>query len=120
MGPGEDHPTQHLAPPPFSTGIDKLRWQKDARCWAGTVRACVDGGDGRARGMLAALGMLLYRSLPPSQQQLTEKSLETGEIVLDPSDPGYSSNVMDFIEKTINIVCKRFNTRLNQTLRQAK
>lgn len=95
-----------LALPPFCPDFDKLRWRKDVRCWVDAVRAFAGGGDVRAKRMFTALGMFLYRSLPPSPQQLVEKSLEAGEIVLGAAEPGYSNNVMDGIEKIINIVAK--------------
>lgn len=56
--------------------------------------------------MFAALSTLLYWSLLSSRQQLVEKFKETVEIVLDLSDPGYFNNVMDVIQKFINIVVK--------------
>lgn len=44
------------------------------------------GGGGKGKEMLAALRMVLYRSLSLSKQQLLEKSLESGGLVIDPSD----------------------------------
>lgn len=106
MGPGETLPAHHLAPSSFLLSKDKLRWRKDVRCWAVTVRACADGGDDRAKGMHAALVMLMYRSLPPSRQQSIEKSMENGELVLDPSDSAYANDVMKIVKDIIKIVAK--------------
>lgn len=106
MGPGESSSTHLLSPPVFTASTDKLRWRKDVRGWMSTVRACADGGDGRAKGMNAALGMILYRSLPPSRQQLLEKAIEIGDIILDPSMPGYSNDTDKMINSIIDIVAK--------------
>lgn len=83
-----------------------LRWSKDVRYRAAIVRACADGGDERAKGKFAALGMLLYCSLLLSRQQIIEKSIDTGDLILDPSDPAYSHDVMEVINKIINFVAR--------------
>lgn len=48
--------------------------------------------------MLAALGMLLFRYLPASRQQIIEKAVETGELILDPFDPAYPKEKLGVIE----------------------
>lgn len=106
MGPGDLNPGHHLTPPKFLPEEDKLKWRKDVRCWAKTIQACSEGGDTKAKGMLSALGMILFRSLPTSRQEIIEKSIRTGEFTLDPSDPAYPKNSMDVIDSIINLVAK--------------
>lgn len=71
-----------------------------------TIRACANGGDGRAKSMYATLQMVLYRSPPPSRQQILETSIEIGDIVLDPSMPGYNNNTDKMINSIFDNVAK--------------
>lgn len=106
MGPADTGLTQYLASPNFNPNCDKLSWRKDVRCWASTVRACADGGDGRAKAMLAALRMFLFRSFSPSRRQMVEKINEAGDLILDPLNHHCSNNMMQVINVIINIVAE--------------
>lgn len=106
MGPVDVHRNLLMAPPPFTVNGDKLRWRRDARSWTSTTMACGDGEDERCKGMYAALGMVLYRSLPPSLQQLVKKVLKAGDTALDPSNTGYCKEPIATIETIISIAAK--------------
>lgn len=83
---------------------------KDVRHWACTVLACAEGGDTEAKGMLSALWMSLFRSLSASRQQIAEKAVNTGEIVIDSIDPTYPTSKLDVIDPIINLVAKDTST----------
>lgn len=106
MGPGEGQLTQHSALPLFNSNVDKLRWRKYIRCWAATVHALADGGDGRAKGMLIAIGIPLYWSVSRSRLQLLEISIEIREFVLNPSNPECTEKAMVIMNQIINIIAK--------------
>lgn len=54
------------------------------------IRACANGGDGRAKGMFAAIGMFLFRLLSTSRRQMVEKAIEAGNLFHDPLNDHYS------------------------------
>lgn len=56
--------------------------------------------------MLIALGMLLMRSLPPSRQQLLDKHIESGDLLVDPLDAAYLQSKVQVVDDIIAIVAK--------------
>lgn len=56
--------------------------------------------------MCGALGMLSHCSLPLPRKQRIEKSIETGDVMLDPLDPTYSLDPMKVTYIIMNIVAK--------------
>lgn len=106
MGPGENNIGGHLCPPIYTIEGDKLQWCKDVRYWARTALGCAEGGDTKAKGMLAALDRLLFGSLPSSRQQMVEKAVESRELVIYPLDPTYSQDELAVIEPIIELVAK--------------
>lgn len=105
-GLGDQSFTQHLSPPIYTQKCDKLRWRKEVWHWARTARAWVECSDEKAKGMLAALEMLLFWSLPASRQKKLEKAVETVDIVLDPLDHAYPKNILSTIEHITSFVAK--------------
>ena len=65
-----------LAPLKFECNGEKLVWRKSVRYWAINVKACADGGHGRAKGALITLAMILFRSLQTSKQQAFLKLID--------------------------------------------
>lgn len=116
MGPDETQRAQHLKPSPLSPSLDKLRLRKAARCLATPIRACEGGGDTRAKGVLAALGMLLFRSLPPSRIHLVDKYIESGELVLDPNEVWYTKIGTEIVESVIKIIAESSASNLIKRL----
>ena len=55
---------KHAFPPKLNQSSDKLAWRKSVRYWGLNVKACANGGDTRAKGLLLALAMILFGSLP--------------------------------------------------------
>lgn len=110
MSPGEIKPIQHLVPPPYSRTAYRLRWRKYVSCWAITIRACANGGDTRAKFMVAALGSLWFPSLPPSCRKLQEKFVESGKPVLDSSQVEYNKDCLSAVKRIINIVANKLAT----------
>lgn len=110
IGRGDQSFTQHLSSPIYTHNCNKLQWCKDFQHWARTVRACAEGNYTKAKGMLAALKMLLFRSLPGSPQQSFEKDVEICEIALDPLDTAYANNIHDIIQPIISFVANDSTT----------
>lgn len=106
MDPVDALPTRRLARPPFSTQRYKIRCHKEVRFWTVDVHVCADGGYGREKGTLAALGLLIYMPLPPARQKLVAKAIGTIENILNPSNADYTTGVMEFSEQPTKIVGK--------------
>lgn len=106
MGPGELTSSAGLVPPCYNKSTDKLQWRKSIRYWCQGVTACANGGDSRAKGISASLALTLFRSLPPGKQQLVEKNINSGELVIDPNDPAAPADQTEAVEKIILIVAK--------------
>ena len=104
MSSGSDNQGNLLSPPKFHASSDKLAWRKSVRYWALNVKACADGGDTRAKGVLFALAMILFRALPFAKQQALETYIDSGELSLD----GDSSCDVQrkAVEKMIAVVAK--------------
>lgn len=77
---------------------------KACRNWVRIVQACVDIGDTMATRMLSAFAVILFQAFPPSRQRLIEKSIETGELFLDPHDSSYVENNKDVVESIIAVI----------------
>ena len=114
MSLGSEGGNNLLNPPKFNPSSDKLAWRKSVRYWASNVKACADGGDGRAKGAPCALALTLFRSLPISKQQTLEKLVDSGELSIDGSnDVKEQTNA---VEKIISVVAKDSTTESIQRL----
>lgn len=103
MDPGEAFLAQLTLSLMLKSTTDKLRWRKDLGCWAPTIRACAEGGDGKCKGVLSALGMTIFRPLPSFRQQLVEKAIEMGIIVIDKTLTGCLENPFKTVDAIIDI-----------------
>lgn len=56
------------------------------RDWALNLQICAKGGDNRAKGAAASIGLSLYRSLEFNKKELVKKAIRTVELVLVPQD----------------------------------
>lgn len=74
------------------------------------MRACVKGGDSMAKGMLAALCMLLFRSSLAARQQIVEMEVKMREIILNLIDPAHPSDMLGVIEPINNLAAKDSTT----------
>lgn len=110
MGPGDSTPSTMLEPPSFSNSKEKLQWRKSVRYWTQNAQAFSIAGDSRLKGSYAALVLLLFRSLPIGKQQIVEKSVNSGEIILDPTDLGAPREQSEVVEKIISLVDKDSET----------
>ena len=64
MGPEDGlDPSSILAPPKLNTTTDKLQWRETVRDWAFNLQICGNGGDNRAKGAAASIGLTFYHSL---------------------------------------------------------
>lgn len=106
MGPGDRISPTNLDPPSYAKAADKLQWRKAVRYWCQSIAACAKGGDARSKGVIAAFGLLLFRSLPPGKQQLVEKSINSGELVIDRCDESSPQDQSTVVESIIKIVAK--------------
>lgn len=76
MGPGKGHCAHVLLPQLSVSPTYKLRWREDVYDWMGTIHACANGSDERAKGMYAPLEMISFSVLLLSRQQLLEKAIK--------------------------------------------
>lgn len=70
--------------------------------------------------MLAALGMILLRSPPPSHQKLLEKAIESSELVIDPPDLACRSGELKIVDKIISFIAKDSPTGASKLLANLK
>lgn len=95
-----------MVPLLFAVDVDKLCCRRYVGNWVTAIKACDDGDNGHWEGAHAALGMILYCSLPSLRQKLVKKLLETGDLILDSSDLGYCKDAIVTFVRTILIVAK--------------
>lgn len=105
MGPASSEvPGSLYTPPIYKEDMDKLQWRDEVRIWVQTVKSIANGGDSKAKGIAASLGLTLYRSLSFNKKELVKKEIRTGELVLNPDVEIIDQDVI--IEKILNIVAK--------------
>lgn len=130
MGPGgTDSPVSTLSPPTFNEQSDRLAWREGVNDWSENVIARADGGDNKAKGIAACLGLTLYRSLPIGTKEQVKQSIRSGEIILTPGDESGSKGQLTIIKKILDIIAKdtavdriarmvRLNTQVHQCVRK--
>lgn len=131
MGPGGiDGPTSALMPPRFNDESDKLAWREAVIDWSENVLACAAGGDNKAKGMAACLGLTLYRSLPLGTKEQIKQSVRSGEITLTPNGDTGPKQQIELVRKIMDIVAKdtaidrisrmvRLNTHVHKCVRRS-
>lgn len=72
--------------PSYSRTSYQLFWRNYVRYWYRSLLACADGGDSKSKGATVTLGKVLFPSLPSEKQQLVEKFVAAGELIIDPTD----------------------------------
>ena len=80
--PGNDM----MLPPRLSHATDKFKWRKRVMLWVTTIKRFAKGGDKRAKGILSALGLMLYNALDQVFSSQVEQSIAAGVINLDGDD----------------------------------
>lgn len=80
------------------------------RYWQQNLVACANGGDNSSKGAVAALDMTLFRSLSSRKQQLVDRTVNSGELILDPSHLSAPPNQGDVIKVIIATVAKNYAT----------
>lgn len=130
MGPdSQEGPASTLSPPRFDDGSDKLSWRESVKDWNDNVLARAAGGDTRAKGIAACMGLTLYRSLPPGAKEQVKQSLRSGEIILTPSEPAGPEVQTEIVKKILDTVAKdtavdriarmvRLNTQVHKCVRK--
>lgn len=66
MGPvgNVESPSSHmLSPPQMDSFEEQTLWREAVSDWAANVKVCADGGDRKAKGIVACLALTVYRSL---------------------------------------------------------
>lgn len=106
MGPGYLLPATNMDPPSYANASDKFQWRKAVRYWWKIISACTKGGYSHFKVASAALGLLLFRSVPPGKQQLVEKAINSGELVINPCDSSSPEDQSTVVESIIDIVSK--------------
>lgn len=94
----------------FRVEGDKFQRRKGVSYWAHTVREFAQGLDTKAKGTLTTLGMVLFRSPPPSWQQMVHNPVESREIFMDSLDSAYPEHRLTVIEAILDLIAKNSAT----------
>lgn len=119
MGPGGlTSPASTLLPPTFDEKTDRLVWRESVRDWSDNVLACATGGDSKAKGIAACLGLTLYRSLPTGSKEQIKQSVRSGEIILTPNESTGPADQVNIVKKILDVVAK--NTAVDRISRMVR
>lgn len=112
MGPGEgptpDKEHDILRPPFVSPNSDNFKLRKQVALWMTTVKRLAKGSDRKAKGILSALGLILFNALDTVFASKFERNI-TAEILtvdLDEDEEKYSSNQSKGVQDIISNVPK--------------
>lgn len=98
----------------YKHNCEMLRWRKDVHNWACTICPYVEGGDSKAKGMLAAFEMVFFKSLPASREQIIKMAVSTDEVQLDFLDPVYYNDGVGVLEMVIKLVATDSTTSMTK------